>query len=407
MSGSGASSMRILTLNSGSSSLKAGLYQMADTETLLLSVIIEGIGRADARMRVGGTGDRSLLVRNTDLSDHNAALTALVEWISNQHLDRDLDAIGHRIVYGGSGFFRPQRVTPDLVAMLRTLIPRDPDHLPQVCANIETMTRLYPHVSQMASFDTAFHRHMPRVAQQYALPRRFTEAGIVRLGFHGLSYEYVMQALHALDPVAADGKVVIAHLGSGASMAAIRGGKSIDTSMGFTPLSGLVMGTRCGDLDPGVVLYLFGEEKMDVIAVNNLLNQQSGLRGISATSNDMRELLDREMTDPHAAEAIESFCYQARKFVGAYAAALGGLDTLIFTAGIGERSATVRARICAELAFLGVTLDGARNKGHAPVISCDGARVTVRIIPTDEDRMIARHTRNILEKNEGVSYAGI
>lgn len=401
------SSIRILTLNSGSSSLKAAVYRVAGGETQTLSAIIEGIGQAVTRMRIQGAKGETLLDKKTGLTDHSEALTALADWLSEQDSDRDFDAIGYRIVYGGSGFYQPQRVTPELVAALHKLAPMDPDHLPQACANIETMARRYPHLPQVAAFDTAFHRHMPRVAQRYALSPRFAKAGIIRLGFHGLSYEYIMQALRVLDPAAANGRVVIAHLGSGASMAAVRDGHSIDTSMGFTPLAGLVMSTRCGDLDPGIVLYLLQERGMSTTVINELLNQRSGLRGISGVSGDMRELLDQEMTNPRAAEAIESFCYQARKYIGAYAAALGGLDTLIFTAGIGERSAVIRARICAGLTFLGVALDDVRNESHAPVISCDGAAVTVRVIPTDEDRMIARHTWRIVAQNTGDDHARV
>ena len=239
---------------------------------------------------------------------------------------------------------------------------------------------------------------MPRVARLFALPRRFAEAGVLRYGFHGLSYEYVMDELRRIDPTAAEGRVIIAHLGNGASMAAVRGGVGVDTTMGFTPTGGLVMGTRSGDLDPSVPLYLLEERGLSPTEVNDLLNKQAGLLGVSGTSADMRDLLDREPEDGRAAEAVALFCYQAKKFLGALAAALGGLDALVFTGGIGENSATVRERICDGLEFLGIRLDPDRNAAHAPVISSDDASVRVRVVPTDEDLMVARHTRRLIEQ---------
>ncbi|MHB8253415.1 MAG: acetate/propionate family kinase [Acidiferrobacter sp.] len=400
------STVHILTLNGGSSSLKAAAYEMGFGEARLLSANLERIGRVDSRMRVYDAQGKVLLDQKGGVANLGVALLSVLDGLRHHGFDHDWDAIGHRIVYGGSRFREPQRVTPDLLTALRELVPLDPDHLPQACSHIEMIKKLYPHAPQVACFDTAFHRHMPHVAQQYALPRRFAEAGIVRFGFHGLSYEFIMQSLRALDP-GAEGRVVIAHLGSGASMAAVRNGWSIDTSMGFTPLAGLVMGTRCGDLDPGIVLHLLTGQKMTPAAVSELLNKQSGLLGVSEVSSDMRDLLDREGTDSRAALAIALFCYQIRKYIGAYAAALGGLDTLIFTAGIGERAATIRARICTELAFLGIELDEARNERHAPVISRDGAPVTVRVMVTNEDLMIARHTHRIINQKEGSDHAGI
>jgi acetate kinase len=239
---------------------------------------------------------------------------------------------------------------------------------------------------------------MPRVARIYALPTRLAQEGIIRYGFHGLSYEYVMEELCSLEPGAAIGRVVVAHLGNGASMAAVRGGIGVDTTMGFTPTGGLVMGTRSGDLDPSVPLFLLEERGMSPTEVSDLLNKQAGLLGVSGTSADMRDLLDREPDDGRAAEAVALFCYQAKKFLGALAAALGGLDALVFTGGIGEHSATVRERICEGLEFLGIRLDPERNAAHAPVISSDDAAVTVRVVPTDEDLMVARHTRRLIEQ---------
>ena len=277
-------------------------------------------------------------------------------------------------------------------------MPIDPTHLPQAIAAIEAVGRAYPAVPQVACFDTAFHGRMPRVAKLYALPSQLAEEGVIRYGFHGLSYEYVMEELRRLDPKAAAGRIIVAHLGNGASMAAVLGGVGVDTTMGFTPTGGLVMGTRSGDLDPSVPLFLLQERGMSPTEVSDLLNKRAGLLGVSGTSADMRDLLDREPTDGRAAEAIALFCYQAKKFLGALAAALGGLDTLVFTGGIGEHSATVRERVCEGLEFLGVRLDPDRNSAHARVVSSNGSAVTVRVVPTDEDLMVARHTRRLIEQ---------
>ncbi|MHB1544791.1 MAG: acetate/propionate family kinase [Gammaproteobacteria bacterium] len=399
-------STRILTLNSGSSSLKAALYRMETDDVGQYSATVERIGQPGSRVYIADLRGQTLFEQTKDVVDHRAALAILFDWFRDQGVDRDWSVIGHRIVYGGSRFREPQRVTRALVSALRELVAMDPDHLPQACAGIEAAVERYPGLLQIACFDTAFHRHMPVSAERYALPRRFAEAGIMRLGFHGLSYEYIMQELCKIDSIAAQGRVVIGHLGNGASLVAVRAGVSIDTSMGFTPLAGLVMGTRSGDLDPGIVLHLLRAQGMTPDAVDDLLNKQSGLLGVSGVSGDMRDLLDRQTTDSRAAEAIEIFCYQAKKYIGAYAAALGGLDTLVFTAGIGARSPVIRARICAGLAFLGIELDERRNAGNEVVISAEGARVKVYVIATDEDRMIAQHARRLWKIRGGDSAGG-
>ncbi len=279
--------------------------------------------------------------------------------------------------------------------------------MPQALDAIRTVGEAYPHLPQVACFDTAFHRHMPPVARRYALPRAYADAGVIRYGFHGLSYEYIMQALGAADRAAADGRVIVAHLGNGASMAAVRGGIGIETTMGFTPTGGLVMGTRSGDLDPSVVLYLLRARGLAPDDASALLNKESGMRGVSGTSGDMRDLLEKKSTDPRAAEAVDLFCYQAKKSLGALAAALGGVETLVFTGGIGEHAAPVRERICANLDFLGIRLDPARNAAHAPIISPDDAPVTVRVMPTDEDLMIARHTAHLLAEGGTHAHDGL
>jgi acetate kinase len=391
---------RVLTINSGSSSLKAALYQMSDEETLMLSAELSRIGIPDSRMQITDALGATLFARRGDLPDHNAALQALFTWFEQHNSYQRHDAVGHRVVHGGHRYSEPQLITPELLAALRELVPIDPNHLPQALSAIQFVSRAYPALRQVACFDTAFHRQMPRSAQMYALPRHFYDEGIMRYGFHGLSYEYIAQELRILDGASASGRVIIAHLGNGASMAAMQGGKSIDTTMGFTPAEGLVMGSRSGDLDPGALIFLMEEKKMTPQAINALINEQSGLLGVSGISADMRDLLERESTHPHAAEATELFCYRAKKYLGAYVAALGGLDLLVFTGGIGEHAAVVRERICSGLEFLGIKLDSARNRTNASVISSHDSRVTVRVIKTDEELMIARHTVKLIDQGE-------
>src|ERR671912_351699 len=392
---------RLLTINTGSSSLKAVLYRLWEntTETPEIRAEASRIGGRGGGLRLADARGETLDEVRDDLPDHSAALDALMSRLPDRGLDRDdLAAVGHRIVHGGDRHRVPQRVAPELVADLRALVPIDPNHLPQAIAAIEAVSRAYPAVPQVACFDTAFHSRMPRVARLYALPSRLAEEGIIRYGFHGLSYEYVMEELRRLDREAAAGRVVIAPLGNGASMAAVKEGVGVDTTMGFTPTGGLLMGPRSGDLDPSVPLFFFEGRGLTPTEVSDLLNKQAGLLGVSGTSADMQVLLDRETDDGRAAEAIALFCYQAKKFLGALAAALGGLDALVFTGGIGERAAPVRERVCEDLEFLGIRLDPDRNAAHAPVISSDDATVTVRVVPTDEDLMVARHTRRLIEQ---------
>jgi acetate kinase len=377
---------RVLTINAGSSSLKVGVFALDGSETLLASHEIERIG--------SGT-----------VADHAAALDVILGRIEHQVASRPemprglggaFAVVAHRVVYGGSRYSAPQLVDRDLLDELRRLVPIDPNHLPQALSLIDRVAQRDPHVPQIACFDTAFHRSLPRVAQMYALPPRFWDAGVRRYGFHGLSCEFILESLRAIDAAAAAGRVVVAHLGNGASLTAVREGKSAETTMGFSPAGGLVMGTRLGDVDPSVLLYALQQEKMDAQALSRLVNAESGLQGVAQTGHDMRDLLAREASDPRAADALALFCYSARKHLGALSAALGGLDTLIFTGGIGEHAAPIRERTCAGLEFLGVALDPNRNRDHAPVISRDGAAVTVRVMATDEDRMLARHAARIM-----------
>ena len=390
---------RILTLNAGSSSLKAALYDMDRTERLMLAVQVERIGQSGSRMRIVGGDAVTLLDRTADLGDHETAARAFLEWVALHRPDAAPNAVGHRLVHGGRAHRGPHVLTADILADLQALVPLDPDHLPQALAVIQVSTEAYPTIPQVACFDTAFHRSMPRVAQMYPLPPAFAEAGVIRYGFHGLSCEFILQALQAIDATEAQGRIIIAHLGNGASLTAVHKGVSVDTTMGFTPAGGIMMGTRSGDLDPGVLVHLLEAQGKSPEALSRLVNHEAGLLGMSALSADMRDLLGKETNDARAADAIALFCYLARKSVGALAAVLGGLDTLIFTAGIGEHAAPVRERICQGLEFLGLELDAKRNARHAPIISREGTHVVVRVMKTDEDLMIARHVHHLLSRS--------
>jgi len=381
----------ILTINGGSSSIKFALFEADKSLVRMLAGGIEGIGLPQGSFTAKGLNKTDDFSRPVAAPDHRTAVGLLMDWIQERIERGALTAVGHRVVHGGPKYWEPQRITPAIIEELRQLSPFDPEHLPEEILLTEAFHRRFPHLTQIACFDTAFHHDMPRVAQLLPIPRRYEVAGVRRYGFHGLSYEFLREELVRLgDPAATTGRVILAHLGNGASLAAMRDGKSIDTSMGLTPTAGLVMSTRTGDLDPGLVWYLSRTEKMSAKQFNELANFQSGLLGVSETSSDMRELLTQEADDVRAAEAVALFCYQAKKWIGAYAAALGGLDTLVFAGGIGENAPPVRARICAGLGFLGIELDETRNAKNAAVISTDASRATVRVIRTDEELMIAR-----------------
>jgi len=334
-------------------------------------------------------------------SDHKSAAMFLMEWIEEQHGFAALKAVGHRVVHGMQ-HTEPELVTQELLDELHRISPYDPEHLPSEIELIEVFRQHHPRMPQVACFDTAFHQTMPMVAKLLPIPRRFYAKGVQHYGFHGLSYAYLMEELVRLEDAAATtGRVILAHLGNGASMAAVRNGKSIDTSMSFTPTSGLVMSTRSGDLDPSLSPYLMRTEQITTSQFYDMVNHQSGLLGVSEISSDMRDLLTQEAHEPRAADAVTMFCYQAKKWIGSFAATLGGLDTLVFAGGIGENAPSVRARICAGLDFLGIELSESRNTQSisetAAVISTDASRVTVRVIRTDEDLMIARSVYRILE----------
>jgi acetate kinase len=387
--------VRILTINCGSSTLKFELFEAADGERSLARGIVDRIGGRGSAEFSSERGERT--VRLTAAADHGDATLQAIRLLDSSLLLGSLEAVGHRVVHGGARFSGPVLLNAGAEETIEELAELAPLHNGPALEAIRAVREaLGTGLPQVAAFDTAFHSRMPRVARLFALPRRLGDEGVLRYGFHGLSYEYTMGELRALDPEAAAGRVVIAHLGNGASMVAVRGGVGVDTTMGFTPTGGLAMGTRSGDLDPGVLLYLLEEKDLSPAEVGELINRRAGLLGISETSADMRDLLSREASDPRAAEAVALFCYGAKKFLGALAAVLGGLDTLIFTGGIGEHAATVRWRICEGLEFLGLRLDGSRNAEHAPAVSRDDSPVTVRVIPTDENLMIARHTLRLV-----------
>ncbi len=386
---------RILTINGGSSSIRFALFEVGSSVTRVLQGKAERLGTPEATLTAGRVGQRESTVKIE--AGTEAAVAALLDWLQRQGSAVLPQGIGHRVVQGLQRM-DPERVTPPLIEELRRLQAYDPEHLPREIELIEILQRRYPHVPQAVCYDTAFHRDMPRVARQLAIPRKFFGRGVQRYGFHGLSYTFLMAELARLgDPAARRGRVILAHLGSGASMAAVLDGRSIDTSMAFTPTAGLVMGTRSGDLDPGVMSYLWRTESLDAEQFQTMVNHESGLKGVSETSADVRDLLDREGGDARAREALDLFCYQAKKWLGSFSAALGGLDTLVFAGGIGENSAAVRERICAGLEYLGVQIDAARNALHEPVISRAGARVTVRVLRTDEEAVIAESTARVLD----------
>jgi acetate kinase len=376
----------VLTLNAGSSSLKSCLYLCEASPLSALAV--------PAPRKVLSTSAEHI---GADAGAHARALEDVLARVEPHGGLARVMAVGHRLVHGGPDLDESTLLTPEVLDDLRRVAPLDPDHTPAAIGLIEAVMSRAPDLPQVACFDTTFHRTMPRAARIFAIPRRYEAAGVRRYGFHGLSYQYLTSELERLAGAkAARGRVVMAHLGSGASLAAVFDGQCVDTTMGFTPNSGVPMGTRSGDLDAGLVLHLLREDGLDPAALDDLLSKRAGLLGLSETTSDMRELVASEGTDTRAADAVAVFCWQVRKAVGALAATIGGIDTLVFAGGIGEHATVVRARICEGLEHLGVALDGARNRANAPVISAEGAGCTVRVIPTDEQIVIVRETLRVL-----------
>ncbi len=381
----------IAVLNAGSSSIKFAVYGAGD-ETVMLHGRLERLEGAP-RLEVTDSSGQPLETREWPQGglDHRAGTAEIIRVVRGLMGGTHVSAVGHRVVHGGTKFSTPVRVDAGVVADLKQFIPLAPLHQPHNLAPIEAILEAAPHLPQVACFDTAFYRGQPEVAQMFALPRRLTEQGVRRYGFHGLSYEYVAGRLAELAPDLARGRVIVAHLGNGASLCALRDGASVATTMGFTAVDGLVMGTRCGALDPGVLIYLMDVEGLDARGLEDLIYKRSGLLGVSGVSSDMRTL--RASSDPNAADAIALFVYRIVREIGSLAAALGGLDGLVFTGGIGENDATVRADIAEGCRWLGLALDPARNAAGAGWIAAENASAAAWVIPTDEERMIARHTR--------------
>ena len=386
----------VLTINGGSSSIKFALYQTGEPMQRRLVGKVDRIGLSGTNLTFSDTSRGQQGHRSIEAADHNSAANFLIDWLEQQVGFTHVRAVGHRVVHGMK-HMQPERVSQALLDELHSISSYDPDHLPREIELIKAFRRRYPQLLQVACFDTAFHHTLPRVARLLPIPRRFDAMGIQRYGFHGLSYAYLMQELaNVAGTEAAQGHVILAHLGNGASLAAVRDGRSVDTSMGFTPTGGLPMGTRPGDLDPGVAWYLMQSENLTPKQFNKLINHESGLLGVSEISSDMRDLIGHEATDVRAAEAVELFCYQVKKWIGAYAAALSGLDTLVFAGGIGENAPAVRARICNGLEFLGIEIEEKRNATNAGVISAQTSRVAVRVMHTDEEVMIAKSVCHVL-----------
>lgn len=379
----------VLAINGGSSSLKFAVFAAGDPPVRLWSGKVERIGLEDGRWALADAAGGEPDTRAVVAPDHAAAARLVITWLEQAIGKPAIEAVGHRVVHGGPRFHQPERVTGAVVEELRRLSPLDPEHLPGEIALIEAFGAYLSGVPHVACFDTAFHHDLPRVARIMPIPRRYESLGVRRYGFHGISYGYLMQELARLG--GAQGRVVLAHLGAGASLAAVRDGRCVETTMAFTPTAGLVMGRRSGDLDPGLVRYLMVEQGLSVEAFHRMVNEESGMLGVSETSPDLRDLLARRDEDVRAREAVALFVYRARLGIGALATALEGLDSLVFSGGIGEKSAAARAEICAGLAWLGARLDPARNEANAPIISTDQAPVTVRVIATDEESVLARH----------------
>ncbi|MBD1366513.1 acetate/propionate family kinase [Mucilaginibacter sp. ZT4R22] len=388
----------ILCINGGSSSLKFGIYEV-HSYALVIRGQVGSIGKANSCLEIKGISGQIILRKPAGKKNIAAAADDLIEWLKENEINYPITAIGHRLVQGGPLHRQPELITLQLLNNLQQYVYLAPNHLPDEISTIEKFISAYPHVRQIACFDTAFHAHMPAHAKNYPLPAQYLQKGLFKYGFHGLSYSYIMQKLKEQDADAAQQKIIIAHLGNGASMAAVDHGISIDTTMGISPIGGLVMGTRCGDLDPGVLLFLMNQYQMAPAKLDELFSKESGLKAIAGVS-DMQELMKKAPHHPEAEAALKTFCYSAKKFIGALAAALEGLDTLIFTGGIGENAASIRDRICQGLDFIGIELDPKKNTGNKNIISKSTSRVTVRVIKTDEELMIAQLVNATISQNK-------
>jgi len=383
----------ILTVNAGSSSIKLALFAAPDPTRKVLEASIQGIGLPSTILT---TSDGT---KHVAADNHSAASALLTEWLADRVAATSVTAVGHRIVHGGPDYYKTVSATDEVVASLQKLVVFDPEHLPVELTLVTTFKNILPQAAQVLCFDTAFHHDLPAHARLLPLPRHLWAQGLRRYGFHGLSYASIVEELRRVEgEAAAKGNVIIAHLGSGASLAALKNGTSIDTTMGMTPASGIPMSTRSGDLDPGLVSYFAHTQGYDAERFNHMVNFESGLLGISGTTADMETLLQTETEDERAKDAVDIFCYQVKKSIGGFAAALGGLNTLVFTGGMGENAPKIRARVCEGLEFLGVTIDDTRNQRSDRLISVDGGQVGVHVIHTDEAMTIARETAGLMKQ---------
>jgi len=387
--------MYFLTINAGSSSIKFCLFD-AETLTQKYAGALSGIGFASTTFTVSGGQQLS---EEVVAADHLVAWQIIRNWITQNIVAEQITAIGHRVVHGGPQFSSSCLINDEVVSALQKVVPLDPEHLPTELSLIEQVEKDFSKLPQIACFDTAFFHDLPTVSRLLPLPRRLETEGLRHYGFHGLSYSYLLEEFgRVAGQTAAKGKIIFAHLGNGASLAAIEAGKPIDTSMGLTPAGGVPMSTRSGDLDPGILTYLAAQKNLSPEQLQHMIGFESGLLGISETTADMKQLLSLEAEDPRAQDAVDIFCYHVKKYIGAYAAALGGLNSLVFSGGIGEVSAPVRARICQGLEFLGITLDDERNQTNAECISTDGTKVGVHVLPTNEAVTIARDMQRLINK---------
>jgi acetate kinase len=386
----------IVAINSGSSSLKLSLFSCIHSLQHIYAAKITGIGKSNCLLSVTDADKKEVYINPVKLNSDEEAAELIAEWLQQQDRQYIIVGIGHRVVHGGLQFHEPELIDSSFLAELKEIESLAPLHLPSAIAIMKVFRCSFPGITQVACFDTAFHSEMPFEARHYAIPRSFWAEGVVRYGFHGISCEYIMQQLQSYDPLVDQKKIIIAHLGSGCSMTAVKDGHSIDNTMGFSPAGGLVMNTRGGDMDPGVLVYLLQEKKMDAEQLMTLFNKDSGLKAIAGSNYTMEKLLEEERSNPRAAQALNIFCYHAKKQIGALAAALGGVDIIVFTGGIGEHAASVRKKICGDLDWMGVRLDDELNEQGERIITKDTGKVQVQVIPANEEIVIARHVKKCL-----------
>ncbi|MBE2218623.1 MAG: acetate/propionate family kinase [Ignavibacteria bacterium] len=386
----------ILSINCGTSSLKFALFRSDPSIIMEWSGQIDNIGSAKSYLIIHDNKGVTLANDKLEHPDTVGAVKLLVKWLRKNSKQYKLRAIGHRIIQGGMLYKDHQMVSKKLIRSLKPLVSLAPNRLSDELKTMTIFAKAFPEIPQVACFDTIFHNNMPFYSRYFSLPRKLRKDGVIRYGFHGLSCEYILRKLKQVSPREAKGNVIIAHLGNGSSITAVQNGRSIDTTMGLTPTGGLIMGTRSGDLDPGIALYLMKKKKLSIDGLDRLVNHQSGLKGISGISSNMLVLLENEKTKIHAEEAIVMFCYQARKFIAALTASLGGMNTLVFTGGIGENAPSIRARICNNLKYLGIVIDKDKNDCHRGVISAKKSIVSIRVMKTDEAYIIAQHTYQMI-----------